>query len=197
MEKLYIVFVDTPGIFAAMIRRVVKMNYVHVVLSLDEKLTQAYSIGRRDPACFLFAGFEKENLHKIYKQFPTAKYKITYLECTKEQKTNIEKQLLECYEKQYDYHYCRIGLPFLLFKKPFYQKNHYTCSSFTSKILEENGISLFNKHFSLVTPRDFFDLNLPTIYECPLSVLAEGTSEIEFAEPKRSSHLFTLKKKAE
>lgn len=174
MEKLYIAFVDTPGLFASMIRRVVKMNYVHVVLSLDEHLTEAYSFGRRNPATPVFAGFERENTEKILKKFPTAKYRITYIECTDIQKRKIKEQLRQYYKDRYRYHYCIIGLPFLLFKKKFYQKNHYTCSSFASRLLEENGIRLFDKHFSLVTPRDFYDLNLPVIYEGALSAFAEN-----------------------
>lgn len=173
MEKLYIAFVDTPGIFATMIRRVVKMNYVHVILSLDKDLFEAYSIGRRNPQIPIFAGFEKEELPKIYKKFPKAKYKITYIECTKEQKESIKAQLLQCYKDRFKYHYCLLGLPFLLFKKVFYQKNHFTCSSFVSKILEDNGIKLFDKHFSLITPRDFFDLDLPAIFEGDISDLVE------------------------
>ena len=51
-----------------------------------------------------------------------------------------------------------LGLPMLLCNIPFYQKNHYTCSSFVASILEENGFDLFGKHFSLVTPRDFYEL---------------------------------------
>ena len=174
MEKLYIALVDTPGIFASIIRRVVKMDYVHVVLALDENLKEAYSFGRRNPFTPIFSGFERENIEKILKKFPTAKYKITYIECTDKQKHNIKKQLRHYYKNRFSYHYCIIGLPFLLFKKKFYQKNHYTCSSFTSRILEDNGIKLFEKHFSLVTPRDFFDLNLPVIYEGALSVFTEN-----------------------
>lgn len=180
MKKLYIAFVDTPGFFASIIRRVVKMNYVHIVLALDKNLKEAYSFGRRNPSTPVFSGFERENTEKILKKFPTAKYRITYIECTDIQKNNIKKQLREYYKKRFSYHYCIIGLPFLLFKKKFYQKNHYTCSSFTSRILEDNGIKLFDKHFSLVTPRDFFDLNLPVIYEGDLSVLMEKGYQTEF-----------------
>ena len=44
-ESLYLAFVDTPGLFASIIRRVLKQRYVHVVLSLDPELDQAYSVG--------------------------------------------------------------------------------------------------------------------------------------------------------
>ena len=60
-------------------------------------------------------------------------------------------------ENRFQYHYAVAGLPFILWKVPFYQKNHYTCSSYIAKLLEEAGICRWDKHFSLVTPRDFME----------------------------------------
>lgn len=166
MEQIYLALVDTPGIFATLIRFTIGIQYVHVVLSMDAKLQEAYSVGRRNPAVPLIAGFEKENTFEIESVFPYARYKVMSLECTKKQKEEIERQLLECYEQRHRYHYCILGLPFLLCGIPFYQKNHYTCSSFVAKLLKRNGLCLFEKHFSLVTPRDFYELeNVKTIYE--------------------------------
>ena len=59
MTEIYIAFVDTPGIFASIIRRVIKQKYIHVAIGLDENLDEAYSIGRRHPSIPLIAGFEK------------------------------------------------------------------------------------------------------------------------------------------
>ena len=156
-EKLYIALVSTPGIFASMIRYVTKREYIHVVLSLDENLQEAYSVGRRNPFIPFFAGFEKENAVQIFCAFPTAKYRIYSLSCTGEQKEAIALKLRECYKNRFHYHYCIVGLLFLLLQKPFYQQAHYTCSSFLARLLEMQGIKLFDKHFSLVTPADFFD----------------------------------------
>ena len=64
MAQLYIAFVDTPGLFAGIIRRVLKQKYIHVALSLDPRLEEAYSIGRRHPSVPLIAGFEKEDKRK-------------------------------------------------------------------------------------------------------------------------------------
>ena len=50
MAQIYIAFVDTPGFFAGMIRQVIKQKYIHVVLSMDAELEEAYSVGRRNPA---------------------------------------------------------------------------------------------------------------------------------------------------
>lgn len=70
-SAIYVGFVDTPGLFASIIRRVIGQNYVHVVLGFDPELKEAYSIGRRNPAVPLFAGFERENREKILKKYPT------------------------------------------------------------------------------------------------------------------------------
>ena len=46
MEQIYLAFVDTPGFFASIIRRVIGIPYVHVVLSMDADLREAYSVGK-------------------------------------------------------------------------------------------------------------------------------------------------------
>nr|WP_294492208.1 hypothetical protein [uncultured Mediterraneibacter sp.] len=157
MAKLYIAFVDTPGFFAGIIRRVIKQKYIHVAISLDPYLEEAYSIGRRHPSVPLIAGFEKEDTRKILKAFPNAEYMICSIECTTQQKKYVEQQLCEAMEQRFRYHYAVAGLPFILLNIPFYQKNHYTCSSYLAKILEQAGICRWEKHFSLVTPKDFME----------------------------------------
>ena len=61
-SAIYVGFVDTPGLFASIIRRVIGQNYVHVVLGFDPELKEAYSIGRRNPAIPLFAGKNSEKI---------------------------------------------------------------------------------------------------------------------------------------
>ena len=77
--------------------------------------------------------------------------------CTSEQKEYIEQQLDKAMEQRFHYHYAVIGLPFILMNIPFYQKNHYTCSSYLARLLEEAGVCKWDKHFSLVTPKDFYE----------------------------------------
>ena len=60
MAHIYIALVDTPGFFASLIRHYLGQKYVHVVLSLDEQLSEAYSFGRRNPYIPLIAGFERQ-----------------------------------------------------------------------------------------------------------------------------------------
>ncbi len=157
MEKIYIGLVSTPGFFADMVRRTIDQDYVHVVVGLDPDLNEAYSIGRRDPRIPIISGFEREDKCRILQKFPEAKYMIYELECTSEQKKAITDRLHSDMEQRFRIHYAIIGLPYLILEKEFYQHNHYTCSSYASRMLEQCGIKLFDKHFSLVTPKDFYE----------------------------------------
>lgn len=157
MAHIYIGFVDTPGMFAWLIRRFLKQRYIHVVISTDRMLEEAYSVGRRNPAIPFSAGFEKENKEKIIRRFPEAYYRICAVECTETQKEKIIEQLHKDYHRRFRIHYAVLGLPFIMMGYPFYLKNQYTCSSYLARILQDNQILVFNKHFSLVTPKDFLE----------------------------------------
>lgn len=175
MEHIYLAFVDTPGFFASLIRYFIKQRYIHVVLSMDARLEEAYSVGRRNPLIPIFAGFERENKRAIYRAFPTAQYKICELTCSKEQKEQICKTLRRDFKRRFHYHYTVLGLPFIVLGMPFYQKNHYTCSSYIARLLKENEIVISEKHFSLVTPRDIYEYpNKRTIFEGPLAEFLAG-----------------------
>ena len=156
MAHIYFALVDTPGVFAYLIRRFLRQKYIHVVLSMDACLEEAYSFGRRNPQIPLSAGFEREDKRKILRAFPTADYMVCELTCSSEQKAAVRKQLESDYRRRWHYHYAVIGLPFIVCGRPFYQKNHYTCSSYIARVLADSGICMFDKHFSLVTPKDFY-----------------------------------------
>ena len=177
MEHIYIAFVDTPGIFATMIRAFLGQRYVHVVIANDVSLEEAYSVGRRNPEIPFFSGFEKEEKERILDKFPEAYYRICELSCTNEQKRKVMNRLRRDYTRRFRIHYAMIGLPFILLGIPFYQKERYTCSSYIAKLLEENGICKFQKHFSLVTPKDFLNYEeMQMIYEGPLNLITEKRS---------------------
>lgn len=74
-----------------------------------------------------------------------------------EQKQKIMERLYADYQRRFHIHYAVCGLPFVVMGVPFYLKNHYTCSSYIAKLLQENGITVSEKHFSLVTPKDFLE----------------------------------------
>ncbi|MDE6219777.1 MAG: hypothetical protein K2G51_04990 [Lachnospiraceae bacterium] len=175
MAHIYIALVDTPGFFAALIRGFLKQRYIHVVIASDAELKEAYSVGRRNPAVPVLAGFEKEDKDRILHTFPSAFYRICELECTDAQKEGIMRRLREDYQRRFHIHYAVIGLPFILFGIPFFIRNQYTCSSYIARILQENGIRISEKHFSLVTPKDFCAYEqMRVIFEGELCEIAVG-----------------------
>lgn len=180
MAHIYIALVDTPGFFAALIRRFLGQRYIHVVIASDAELREAYSVGRRNPAIPLLAGFEREDKDRILHTFPSAFYRICELECTQAQKREICRRLKEDYQRRFHIHYAVIGLPFILADIPFFIRNRYTCSSYIARILQENGIRIAKKHFSLVTPKDFYEYGkMRVIFEGELSKIVSGASGCE------------------
>lgn len=189
MAHIYIALVDTPGFFAALIRRFLKQRYIHVVLGFDAKLEDAYSVGRRNPAILVFAGFERERKDKILEAFPTAFYRICELECTDVQKKALWEKIQEDYRKRFRIHYAVCGLPFILMNIPFYIYHQYTCSSYIASVLEENGILHFKKHFSLVTPKDFYTgQNMRVVFEGELAQIVDGMPD-SFSERIRGGSM--------
>ncbi len=178
MEHIYIALVDTPGIFAALIRRFLRQKYIHVVISMDERLEEAYSFGRRNPRIPFFAGFEREDKRKILQAFPTADYMVCELTCSGQQKEQIRERLRRDYARRWHYHYAVPGLPFIVCGIPFYYKNHYTCSSYIARLLEEYHVCIQKKHFSLVTPKDFYLYpDKKIIYEGSLAEFVQRTED--------------------
>lgn len=190
MARIYIALVDTPGIFASLIRRFLKQKYIHVALALDAGLNEAYSVGRRNPFIPLLAGFEKEDKRKILRAFPNADYMVCELECTQRQKERIQKRLERDMEQRYRYHYAVLGLPFILCGKPFYQTDHYTCSSYIARVLEEEGIRISEKHFSLVTPKDFYEYREKRVlFEGALAEIVQMDERWQMREPEAAYEL--------
>lgn len=191
MSHIYIAFVDTPGLFAALIRRFLKQRYIHVVLGFDAELREAYSVGRRNPAVPVFAGFEKEDKDRILHTFPTAYYRICELDCTSVQKKELWNRMQEDYRNRFRIHYAVLGLPFILMNIPFYINNQYTCSSYIARVLQENGVVNFEKHFSTVTPKDFYAYkNMRVVYEGELSQIVAGISDNLLASIRDGSVLY-------
>lgn len=177
MAYIYLAMVDTPGLFAGLIRRFLRQKYIHVAVAMDERMEEAYSFGRRNPRIPFFAGFEREDKEKILRAFPTADYMVCALACSAEQKNGIRRRLEEDYGRRWRLHYAVLGLPFIVRGIPFYQRGHYTCSSYIARLLEENGIRISEKHFSLVTPKDFYlYADKKVLFEGSLAELVERSA---------------------
>lgn len=172
MSCIYIAFVDTPGIFASIIRFVLKQRYIHVAIGMDERMEESFSVGRRNPEIPFFAGFVKEDTRRILRKFPGAGYMVCRVDCSREQREYIRSVLYDDLENRLKYHYTILGLPLILFHIPFRQKYYHTCSSYLAKLLEEAGICRWRKHTSIVTPKDIYEeLEKEVIFEGALYYL--------------------------
>lgn len=65
------------GIFCGADTGILKQRYIHVAIAPDAELKETYSVGRRNPAIPILAGFER----RIRRAF----YRICELECTEKQ----------------------------------------------------------------------------------------------------------------
>lgn len=185
MAHIYIALVDTPGFFASLIHQFLNQKYIHVVISLDEQLEEAYSVGRRNPFIPILAGFEREDKRKILRAYPTADYMICELDCTAEQREQTEERLRNDYKRRFHYHYAVLGLFSILMNRPFYHRKHYTCSSYAAKVLEESGILISSKHFSLVTPKDFYEYQKKRVlFEGSLSEITDIGCQVTGKKPE-------------
>ena len=105
---------------------------------------------------------------------------VCSIECSLVQKEAIRQELHLAMQERFHYHYAVAGLPFILWNIPFYQENHYTCSSYVARVLEKYGVCHWEKHFSLVTPKDFMEkFGRKRIFEGSLRELVEMSVQEE------------------
>lgn len=180
MAQIYIAFVDTPGFFAGMIRRVTNRSTFMWFFRWMRNLRR-HTVWDAEILRFrCLPGFEKEDKRKILTVFPTADYMVCSIECSLAQKEAIRQELRLAMQERFHYHYAVAGLPFILWNIPFYQENHYTCSSYVARVLEEYGVCHWEKHFSLVTPKDFMEkFGRKRIFEGSLRELVEMSVQEE------------------
>ena len=144
------------------------------MLGFDPELKEAYSIGRRNPAIPLFAGFERENREKILKKYPTARYQVCRVACTKVQREALQQEAKTEWERRFTHHYM--------------VKNHDTCSSWLARVTQKVGLQEWQKPFPLVTPRDVYeqlgkDSCVGTlVFEGTLAELVEGSAAVVASE---------------
>ena len=79
-EKLYLVLISTPGIFATLIRWFTRFKYIHIVLGMDIDLKESFSFGRRNPKVPILSGFEQEKMEEVIEKFPKALCMVSEIE---------------------------------------------------------------------------------------------------------------------
>ncbi len=162
-KKVYIIMSYTGSIFSKFLRIVLKNKFVHVSIGLDKQLQNVYSFGRKRPRTMFPGGFVKEDINKISHIFKNAECQIFELEITEEQYKILKREIF--------------GLIPLNFNIRFERKNHFVCSQFVGRILQEAGIYNQDKNYSLIKPNDISKIyGLNKVYEGKMTYLIDKYS---------------------
>lgn len=168
--KVYLLLTDTGTMFTRMIKLYTKKPYNHASIVFDEHFTEVYSFGRKRPRNPFIGGFVNEDLrHDLFKNARCAIYSFdaTAMQIEK-MKVFIKKIEIE----KHRYRYNLLGLITFIINKPYHRKHAFFCSEFVAQVLEEGGISRFEKPISLVSPNDLQSLkNLQLEFEGQLADL--------------------------
>lgn len=170
MKKIYFLLTKTPTIVSRLIYRFSNdISYTHMAISIDQTLQDFYSFGRKGIYNPINAGFVREQFNKgLYSRFPNCDVCILELDITEEQYIGVKNTIDNFIKSKDSFKYNFIGLFFAKQNKILERENAYFCSSFVSYVLTKNNINLFDKHYTLVAPNDYFNLyksgNLNQIY---------------------------------
>ena len=157
-KKVYIIMSYTGSIFSKFLRIVLKNKFVHVSIGLDKQLQNVYSFGRKRPRTMFPGGFVKEDI-------------------TEEQYEILKREIRKFTENEKKYGYNIFGLIPLNFNIRFERKNHFVCSQFVGRILQEAGIYNQDKNYSLIKPNDISKIyGLNKVYEGKMTYLVDKYS---------------------
>lgn len=162
--NIYLLLTDTGTILTKCIKLFTKNPYNHSSISLDSRLEQVYSFGRKKSDNPFHGGFVKENVYNDL--FLYSKCEIYRCKVTKEQYLKLKQKLLEFEKEKYKYKYNFLGLIGVIFKRKWIRPNAFFCSQFVAYILGEAGISIQDKPGYLITPNDLVSfLNLQLVFQ--------------------------------
>lgn len=167
MKKIYVIVSDSGSVVAKALKFFTKEKYVHVTISFDEELKNAYSFGRKYTYIPLPGGLINENYSKRCRHFSNIIAKIYELDITDYQYRKLKKDFNNNYLKNIKkYKYNVKGLYYIKKNKAIHREYHFVCSQFCGKLLSDNNIISFDKDYSLLKPEDFFDKDYSrTIFE--------------------------------
>lgn len=172
MREIYIVTTYTGTVLSSVIRRLSKVPYAHVSLSLERDLSPMYAMGRVYARTPIIAGLVKENISQgLYALKPNTECRVYSLEVTDKEYAKLKFNLRNTWRDRKLYKYDVKGLVRLKIDRPKpIKENKYVCSNFVANMLEMSDIKIFEKPAYMIQPKDFLDnekLNL--IYEGLLS----------------------------
>lgn len=155
-QQIYILLTHTGSLLSRMIKRYTREPYSHVSVAFDMNLDKVYSFGRKNPRNPLIAGFVIEDIRRgTYSIFNNTTYSLYSLEVDHNQYEKLQSVMDEFEKTKQRSSYNLVGLLGVYLGYPINRTYAYFCSQFVAFAFEQSGISIFEKSFGLVTPRDF------------------------------------------
>lgn len=166
-RNIYILLTDTGTWFSRMIKLYTKAPYNHASISLDEKLEEFYSFGRKVYYNPLSAGFVKEGVdHGVFFYKKNTKCMIFKMTVSEMQYDQLTENIAEVNVLKDQYRYNLLGVMAIAVNKRIIRKNAFTCSQFVASMLVASGIHQFEKYIELITPEDITKISqLELVYE--------------------------------
>lgn len=182
-RNIYIMLSQTSTYPARAIRLYTHEPYAHASIAFDEDLEEMYSFARRGIYNPFNAGFIREYIDRgVFGRFSSTACSIFRLQITEQQYINIRNEIDVFKRNRDDYSYNYLGLIGAAFNIPIRSKQRYFCSQFVAYVLEQSGISIFNKSYALVKPRDIrVNPYLSVLYEGRLSMYRSYRKKYQIA----------------
>jgi len=176
MRKIYIIATNNHTMTSKVFKLFTREKYVHISIALDSKFKNVYSFGRKNPKRPLPAGFVNEDFNSICEYYSSSDCAVYELEINNKDYYHLKQDIKQKYIKnKIKFHYNIRGIPFLNFNIRHHREYHYVCTQFCGKLLMDAGIINFEKDYSLLKPKDFFNIeNTTLVYEGKTSNYLQG-----------------------
>jgi len=162
-QKIYIMCAYTGTWFSRTIKLFTRSKYVHLSIAFDAELKDIYSFGRKDPRHLFPAGFNKEDVNDMIEVYKSISCCIYELDVSKYDVKKLKRDVSRYMKEEDKYRYDILGLTLIFVGKSYNRKYHRVCSQFVGKLLQDNKIYNFKKHYSLIRPNDFYKMEPKTL----------------------------------
>ncbi len=170
-KNIYIVLTLTRTFPARVIHLYTQEPYAHASLAFDEDLEEMYSFARKGIWNPFNAGFIREDINNgLFAKHQSTKCSIYSLKVSESQYINL-REVIDVFKRNEDkYSYNYLGLLAASMNIPVQTREKYFCSQFVAYVLEYSGISIFDKGYECIKPRDIrVNSNLELLYQGKLS----------------------------
>lgn len=160
IKKLYILLVRSESVVSKIVRFFTWDKYTHTAINLNDNLYDFYSFARKQPDKVFPAGMCKEYLTEgLYRKHPKTPCALYELEVSDEAYEFIGNKINEMWCRESEYHYNILGMLLCRFSIPVRRPNHFFCSQFVGRLLDESGALKLPKNSELMRPVDYSKLS--------------------------------------